>query len=301
MTFAVVFDTNLYRSLNDASLEELCTLEAAAGYAKSASFLAASELLGRVDASSAHANAIAPVRRLWHHCVRRDANGVYIELSPDPHGVVAHAVFNVQHPHRHRTADYFGTTIRAVASATPGRPIAGVAEALARIRDHRDLIESRFVGQLRDIRSLLGLDPAAPSPFAPHERPTVEEFIARGMARDSSAAAIIQNAAAELGLVLSEQASRNLGRLHATSMAVTLRVFDALFEKVLLSGANPNNFANDIWDAFFGLFASDWARVNGRHFVLVTDDHGLLSAAKAERVPDRVISLAAYRSRLAAA
>lgn len=301
MSYAIIFDTNLYRSLSDAALDELCTLEAEAGYAKSASFLAASELLGRVDAKATSANAIAPVRRLWRHCVRRDASGEFVELSPDPHGVVAHAVFNLHHPHRHRTAEYFGATIRAVASAMPGRPLPDVAEALSRIREHRDATEARFVDQLRHIRSLLGLDPTAPSPFTRQERPTVEEFLERGMARDSSAAAIILNAAAEHGFQLTDDDARNLGRLHAKSMRVTLRVFDALIAKVLRSGANPVNFANDIWDAYFGLFASDWARVNGRRFVLVTDDHGLLSAAEVERVPERVISLESYRGQLAAA
>jgi hypothetical protein len=296
-----VADTNFYLTCSDSTLRELCRLEHSAQARPMASFLACSELLAHLTDTEAEDYRAyrAAIRRLYLHCYRPD-DPIPFRIIADPHGLIAHTLFDRRHPGRFALADRFGFLVERAATATYEDHLVDIALDLYRVKRHRDEVEERFVDSLEALKRQFGLDPGNPSDFAPSHRPTPEAFLSSGQARLIGASAIVINVAAEYGVPLTEAQVTKLATILLPEASAALSLFEDRLQAVLLRGAKPTNQSNFIWDMYFALVSSCHLSEGLVPILVITNDGAIRRASAAGDGTSRVLSPTEYAARLTA-
>lgn len=297
----VVFDSNVYRRLSQADFDTITELERARSITACASHQVLFELLAHVASQRdpEFNQAWAALRRLWRHCSIYDGSAYRLQCLGDWRNQICRLLFRRTAAARGE-AHGLGILVGVIANAETPKEWLEYQQTLDQLADHVDDVEQRFLDDMLNHVSHR-VAPDAVDWEAAAETTANRGKLADALTTDdgirSAARIIVRLAAEDVGVVLGEAELNEKADYMANTFATPLRFFNAIAAGVVREGSNiSTRRANSVWDFQIAFSTSPQVTMAGAPVWLITDDGGILAAAREAKIEGLVRPLDSYRS-----
>lgn len=284
-TLLVVFDTNVYRGLNDGELDRIRAAEVAAGVLALGTVWSCLETLSHLGAESpqARARALATLRRIWRHVGYKAEEGPRLRLHEAGEVALVRGLFGQTPDEPLLELAFVGDQVVSAITQRPGGPSQG---------DHLSSIRRRVEAEERQFESLTVERP--PAPGAAKEALGAEGY---HVPRLIVAAGLIQALAEKYSVALTDVDAGGAATRVSRAFPVAMQFLCDLIADAGSSGVTPGG-GNSAWDLKLAFHAGSGAAIAGVPVLLVTGDRRLLRAAQRAGHAQRVVRLEQYQALL---
>lgn len=300
--WAVVFDTNTYRSLGAAAIPELRALERSRGVMAFGHFVAAQELLTHIADSSDPEYAVcrSALRALWAHCSYYNGFSYYLAPLPMSDAHMAVNLFDRELPGVNELRRLYGSLVQRIGTAKPADSLEGVQRTLTALAVRAKRVRDAFVDHFEKhaVRPFAAHGTAwAPIVKDPALRQRAGEFYDSGAGVTELAIGRVRMLADKLAIALDDnEVSDRAARVEAF-WRTPLEYFNGLVRSIVLENFNlaKGSRANAFWDYEIAFSISRHINLCGLPILFVTDDQRLHRAAGVAGDGERVFTLARYQ------
>lgn len=298
----VICDTNVYRTLGTDRFTQLRARERARSVVARASYWVIHELVAhlanRTDLD--FSSSLAALRRLAEHCAYYDGSKMVVGFLGDTEEHLDEIIFGIRSSRNEALA--YGQLVGVIATAAGPDDWRSYQTAIEEIARTVAKTEEEHVERFQ--RVLASMDTKLGGKDAVRSTPGLGNAIAKMIESDAgmrgAADMMVCSVALRRGLVLSEEARKELVERMLAIFPFQLRLYNAVAARAVREGIDMSSRRNRnwVWDWMVAFSTSVVAHIDGIPIWLVTDDNLILDAASATNSRTVVRTVAEYESAL---